>query len=226
MPKHRKHAIFAVVFAVLAGASSYLYLAGVGADAGQEVSSSRRVVVAKQDIAQGESVTRAMVELKECGGAVGRLAIDSMDAVVNKTASSPIYQGEPILASRLSSSDRGSEASYLIADGKVAIALPADPVSAVGNGIRPGDTVDILVTTEKALAGQDETRFLCAGIKVIGVGGTYPFGETKGGGLIGGVSSNGSDAIVVEANPDQARQLTHFSERAKLKFALKAKELR
>ncbi|MCL5291161.1 MAG: Flp pilus assembly protein CpaB [Actinobacteria bacterium] len=219
----RKNLIFAVACAILAGLSSLLYLSSAGQP---RAAVGRKVVVATRDIPQGEVIGTDMLAVKEVGTpTVARYAIADIAEALNKTASSSIYQGEAVLSSRLNSSDKGSEAAYLVGDGKVAIAVPADPVSAVGNAIRPGDSIDILITTDKSLTGQDETRLLYSDIRVVGVGGTYPFGEAKETGL-GGGQPPGGGTIVIEATPEQAKNITYYSEKAKLKLALRSKGAR
>lgn len=213
----KRNAFLAAIFGIIAGLSSFVYLSSAARPQSKPV---KEVVVAARDIRPGETIGEDAVQVKKLdANAVGRYAVSGVSEVLNKAASSPIYQGEPILSSRVSSSDKGSEASLMVGKGNVAIALPADSISAVGDGIRPGDSVDIFVTTDPALTGKDETILLMADVEVIGVSGVYPFGDSKAGDL-GSSRSQGGGAVIVEVAREQAGRIVYYSERAKLRLAL------
>ncbi len=213
----RRNAILAMTFSAIAGFSSFAYLSGAARPRSKPV---REVVVASRDIRPGEIIGEDSIRIREVDAeAVGRYAVADKSEVLNKAASSPIYQGEPILSSRVSSADEGSEASLMIGKGNVAVGLPADAISAVGDGVRPGDRVDIFATVDPALGGKDETVLLMSDVEVIGIGGTYPFGGSEGSDAGSGRSSGGG-AVIIEVAREQAGRIIYYSERAKLRLAL------
>jgi Flp pilus assembly protein CpaB len=70
--------------------------------------------------------------------------------VVGKFAVHQIYPGQPIIASMLidkeAIKEKRSNAAYLLAKGKVAMAFPVTTISGVARAIQAGDPVDVIAT--------------------------------------------------------------------------------
>nr|WP_290668707.1 Flp pilus assembly protein CpaB [Ardenticatena sp.] len=84
-------------------------------------------------------------------------ALTDTASVANKLATTDIYQGQPIVRDMVvdkeaaaeelgASAAQRSDVSFLIPEGKVAMAFPVNEVSSVAGAIRPGDTVDLIVS--------------------------------------------------------------------------------
>lgn len=84
-------------------------------------------------------------------------ALTDTTSVANKLATTDIYQGQPIVRDMVvdkeaaaeelgTSAAQRSDVSFLIPEGKVAIAFPVNEISSVAGAIRPGDTVDLIVS--------------------------------------------------------------------------------
>jgi pilus assembly protein CpaB len=109
------------------------------------------VVVAQQNIAQ-----RAEIPPEALGKAewpepyVPPGAYENTAEVTGKVALEPIYQGQIILPQMLLDKTKVKEtrsnASYVIPEGKVAVAFPLNNLSSVAGAIQTGDMVDLIMT--------------------------------------------------------------------------------
>ena len=110
-----------------------------------------QIIVAEQPIAPRGTIQRNQVNPKSWPKEfVPPGAITDVTRVVNRLAATRIEQGQPIVATMLISRPvpvaTGSDASYIIPVGKVAVAFPINPIAAVAGGIREGDFVDLIVS--------------------------------------------------------------------------------
>lgn len=154
-------------------------------------------------------------------------AITDKKDIVGKVALATLYQGEQILKGRVGESKASGGAAKLIEEDKVAIAIAVTEISGVGGGVRPGDRVDILSTSET------NTDILFEDIYVIGVGGQFPFGgvppvtqpQTTGeagfGGATAATSAPSTRSVILEVTPDQAKEITFAAEKTNIKLALR-----
>ncbi|MHB0976860.1 MAG: Flp pilus assembly protein CpaB [Candidatus Aquicultorales bacterium] len=213
----KRHIIFSGICGVLAGLLALVYLAG-----GRSEPELGKVIVALQDIPKGQRITPGMIGVEYAGAKIAREGFSSDKAVVNRVAGSTIFAGEPILSARIGSSDKGSEIAHVIDDGNVAIAVSADLAASVGGAIRPGDRVDIFVTTVQDERGPGKTKLLFEDVKVLAMGGDG-FDTEQDDGFIATKTAIGEGTIVIELTQDQANDATYYSETAKLKFALRSR---
>jgi Flp pilus assembly protein CpaB len=115
-----------------------------------------QVVVAKQDIHAGDTITAAMLVLKPLTiserDALGGDTYGSVDQVVGMVAGSDIASGKAIVASRDfvtsgGSAVQGKDLSPSVAQGMVAVDMEVDQTTGVGTLLIPGDHVDIILST-------------------------------------------------------------------------------
>jgi pilus assembly protein CpaB len=117
---------------------------------------TRQVVVALQNIPQRAEITSEMVgtapwsaEAIPAGG-----VFENPSEVVGKIAFYPIYPGQLILPQMVVAKSppiitpTGSIASFVIPEGKVAMAFSVSDLSSVAGAIQAGDTVDLLLTLQ------------------------------------------------------------------------------
>ena len=104
------------------------------------------VLVATVDIAAGDPVTEAAVEIQTIPGS---LVPDGAMAAVpdGRVALATIYAGEPVVEARIAPDGLRGVAALLPADSR-ALAVPTGPGSL---RLAVGDTVDVMVTTGPAL---------------------------------------------------------------------------
>ena len=138
--------LIAMVLAVAAGGGVYLYLKGMPSAkaSGPETS---YVVVASTDMTFGTTLEEQDLKVVEFPkNSVPTGAFASLDSVVAQTTKVFLVQGEPILASKLSS--MGGGLSVRIPEHMRAMSLNVNDVTGVSGFVLPGDRVDVLVTIE------------------------------------------------------------------------------
>jgi len=132
---------------VVAGACAYL----VFRIAGSRMSASRptkitRVVSAAKDIKLGTILSAPDLSTVEMAGSIPQGAILKPENAIGRGAISDIYQGEPILESRLAPAGSGGGLAATIPPGMRACAVKVDQVVGVAGFVTPGMRVDVLVS--------------------------------------------------------------------------------
>jgi Flp pilus assembly protein CpaB len=115
-----------------------------------------QVVVAKQDIHAGDTITASMLTLKPMTiserDALGGGTYGSVDQVVGTVAGSDIANGRAIVSTRDfvssgGSAIQGKDLSPSVAQGMVGVSMEVDQTTGVGTLLVPGDHVDIILST-------------------------------------------------------------------------------
>ena len=126
-----------------------------------------QIVVAKQNINAGDTITAAMVGLKAFtiseAATFGPDTFNTTDQVIGNIAAVSVASGQAITASRdfLSTAGTvtaGKDISNAITKGMVAVAMEVDQTNGVGALIVPGDHVDIILSVyvdQIALSSKD-----------------------------------------------------------------------
>lgn len=168
--------VIALVLAVAAGASVYLYLKDMPLAKGQN-SDSVPVVVARKDMTFGTTLESEHLRLVQFPkDAVPTGSYSSVDSVLSHTTKVFVVEGEPVLASKLSAI--GGGLSVRIPPNMRAMSLKINEVTGVSGFVLPGDRVDVLVTIENA-AGTNiaVTKTILQDMEVVAAGAKT---ETKG----------------------------------------------
>ncbi len=131
---------------VVAGVCAFMVYRMVGSrmSASRPVNTTR-VVAAAADIKLGTVLTAANLSTVEIAGPVPKGAILKTDDAVNRGVISDLYQGEPILESRLAAKGSGGGLAATIPPGMRASAVKVDEVVGVAGFVTPGMRVDVLV---------------------------------------------------------------------------------
>jgi pilus assembly protein CpaB len=130
---------------VIAGACAFLVYRVIGNRLGAAAPSTTRVVAASADIKLGHGLTAANLTTVEVGSVPKGAILDPKNAI-GRGVVSDIYQGEPILESRLAPVGSGGGLAATIPDGMRAIAVKVDDVVGVAGFVTPGMHVDVLVS--------------------------------------------------------------------------------
>jgi len=138
--------VLLVSFAI-AGACAFLVLKIVGArlTAAKPVVTTR-VVAAAADIPLGKVLAASDLTTVEIQGTLPKGAFLKPEDVVNRGVISDLYQGEPILASRLAPVGSGGGLAATIPQGMRALAVKVDQVVGVAGFVTPGMRVDVLAS--------------------------------------------------------------------------------
>jgi Flp pilus assembly protein CpaB len=167
-------------------------------------SDARPVLVATRDVPAGTTLrsTDLSVAYIRMDEPLYRAALpaDVLDSLVGRQI------GEPIHAHQVLASAQVADRTGLAPD-QVAITIPARPDSAVGGRLRPGDTVQVLVTVTDKSRNEARTRLVLDRARIFEVGREQAFGssslsaeaDTRGRGSIA--------SVTLAVTADQARQL-------------------
>jgi pilus assembly protein CpaB len=131
---------------VIAGACAFLVFRVIGNRLGTAGPATTRVVAAAGDIKLGTVLTASNLTTIEIAGTAPKGVILDPKNAINRGVISDLYQGEPILESRLAPVGSGGGLASTIPDGMRAIAVKVDEVVGVAGFVTPGMHVDVLVS--------------------------------------------------------------------------------
>jgi pilus assembly protein CpaB len=174
--------------------------------------SGKTVVVAARPIPVGTVLAESDVQSMPWpvdGTPVG--AFDSTQQVAGHTVLVPLAQGEPVLAARLASADKGSGGSG-VPSGMRAVSVHVSDSSGVLAQLGPGQKVDVQVLiTRKSTNGEPELRTILEGVPVLSVN-PQPEASSQGGNL---------PTVTLLANPADADTLALADSGARVRLALR-----
>ena len=131
------------------------------------------IMVAARDLQLGALVRDADLTTGDWVGPLPKGAIVSKDGVIGRGVVQQIYQGEPILDSRLAAVGSGGGMAAMIPEGMRACAVRVDDVVGVAGFVLPGMRVDVLVSGTGPGASQTQgpsVRTLLQNIQVLSAG--------------------------------------------------------
>jgi pilus assembly protein CpaB len=111
-----------------------------------------QIVVLTQPIGRGDAIRREQVELVNYPKTelmLENLFVTNVDEVVGMIAKYDMQQGVPLTASLVATPEElqgGSEASFRVPRGMVAIAIPINRLTSVAYALQPGDHVNIIAS--------------------------------------------------------------------------------
>ena len=133
-----------------------------------------RLVAAATDIKLGTVLTPSDLTTTEMAGSTPKGAILKPESIVGRGVISDIYQGEPILESRLAPAGSGGGLAATIPDGMRACAVKVDDVVGVAGFVTPGMRVDVLVSgnppNSNAATQGTVTKTILQNIQVLSAG--------------------------------------------------------
>jgi pilus assembly protein CpaB len=190
MDRRRLLLILAVFVAVIGTALVFLYVKGADKRAQDKVASTS-VLVAKQDIAAGETYDAALSAGKIVSSEVPQTVVDANTGAVSDSTqlngtivSVPVFAGQVIVASQFGDSVSAANSNLAIPKGMMAISVNLTDPDRVAGNIQNGSEVAIFVTgtlTPAAGAGPaaggtdtQATRLLLPKVTVLNVGSPQP----------------------------------------------------
>jgi len=105
-----------------------------------------RVVAAASDIKLGTVLSSSDLKMVEIAGSPPKGAIFNAEAAVGRGVISNLYEGEPVLESRLAAPGSGGGLAATIPPGMRACAVKVDDVVGVAGFVTPGMRVDVLAS--------------------------------------------------------------------------------
>ncbi len=166
--------ILVIAFVIAGGCAWLVYrLVGVRLAASKPMATAQLVAAAK-DIPLGAVITKADLTTITIAGTAPKGTILKMDDAVGRGVISEIFQGEPILESRLAGIGSGGGLAPTIPQGMRACAVRVDEVVGVAGFVIPGSRVDVLVSGNAPGPGNSnegvQTQTLLQNIQVLSAG--------------------------------------------------------
>jgi pilus assembly protein CpaB len=213
--------IGALVIAAFAVFLVNTYLTGVEESVVQQAESQKmtRIVVATQPLDFGDALTPENVRLQNFpAGSVPQGAFGSVrDALAdNRVALRPIVPGEPVLADKVSGASGRAVLAANLPEGMRAVAIPVTDVTGVAGFVRPGDTVDVILTRQIPGDGAEEydlmSDIVLERVKVLAIDQIASEGDTE---------PKVGKTAVLEVDPLQAQQVAVATKIGTLSLALR-----
>lgn len=166
--------VLLIAFVIAAGCSLLVYRIVGKRVAGAHQGSTTRVITASTDIKLGTILTAANLSTTEIAGTVPKEAILKPENAVGRGVVANIYEGEPIMESRLAPVGSGGGLAATIRQGMRACAVKVDEVVGVAGFVTPGMRVDVLISGDPPgtnSQGQGtQVRTLLQNIEVLSAG--------------------------------------------------------
>jgi len=140
--------ILLLAFVIAGGCAFVVYRLVVGRMAAPTKAATTRVVAAATDIKLGVVLNSADLTTVEIAGSLPKGAILEKDKgnVIGRGVLSNLYQGEPIIDSRLAPVGSGGGLAATIPQGMRAVAVRVDDIIGVSGFATPGMRVDVLIS--------------------------------------------------------------------------------
>jgi len=105
-----------------------------------------KILIAARDIPIGTVLADADLATSQWVGTPPKVTVTAKENVVSRGVVSQLYQGEPVLDTRLAAAGAGGGLAATIKPGMRACAIRVDEVVGVAGFVRPGMHVDVLVS--------------------------------------------------------------------------------
>jgi pilus assembly protein CpaB len=164
-------------FVVAAGASFMLYRLMASRVTTKAAASTVRVVIAARQLDLGMVLKDADLKEGDWPGVLPAGAVVKKDELIGRGVISTIYNGEPIVETRLAAKGAGGGLAATIPKGMRAVAVKVNEVVGVAGFVTPGMRVDVLIsgTPPNAQTTQQGTitKTLLQNIEVLSAGQEY-----------------------------------------------------
>lgn len=209
--------VFAALFAVFL---LYSYTQEKSAELTRDFGTKRTVVVAKEDIAEMQTINETMLEMVERPEKFvePNVVLNSEDAV-GLVALAPIKAGEQVLQSKITKPGPLTGLALQVAPTKRAISIPIDEIRGVAKLIKPGDRIDLIAAVDVG-SGQKqrkEVKTLLQDVSVLATGARVAnelpriFEDVGDGFNIENLRGNTEYSnITIEVSPEEAQEVIYI----------------
>jgi pilus assembly protein CpaB len=201
----------------IAAAGSYLVYRVVGTRLALGQQKSTRVIVAVNDVKLGSVLKDADLSTTDITGPLPKGAILKREDALGRGVVSDLYQGEPIVESRLAAVGSGGGLAATIRQGMRACAVKVDEVVGVAGFVTPGMRVDVLISGNPPgpanLVQGTKVKTLLQNIEVLSAG-TDIQKDAEG-------KPQQVQVVNLLVTPDQAELLSLASNQTKIQLVLR-----
>jgi len=214
----RVQIILLSAFAV-AALCSYLVYKVVGNRLASQQVKTTRVIVAANDVKLGSVLKDTDLGTVDMSGSLPKGAIVSRQEAIGRGVISDLYQGEPVLESRLAAPGAGGGLAATIRPGMRACAIRVDEVVGVAGFVTPGMHVDVLISgvppeaTSSGPPQGPQVRTLLQDMEVLSAG-TDISRDSDG-------KPQQVQVVNLLVTPEQAEQLSLASNQTKIQLVLR-----
>lgn len=182
-----------------------------------DLSAPAPALVAEKYIASGARIDKSLVAVRMVPRAfIQPGALRAAEEAEGQMALAPMAPGEQILANKMTTG--GVALALAVPPGKRAVTLAVDPAGGVAGLLKPGDLVDVFVTSDDGAGPR--TIALIQGAPVLAVGRNFSAQPAKTEAQAFGDVSDGT--VTLAALPFEAEQLTHLEQTVRIKLVLRA----
>jgi len=183
--------------------------------------STKRVVVAKEDIVEMETVNESKLEyIDRPVDFIQPEAITEPEEAIGQVAAVPIMKGEQLVKTKLLLPGPYTGLSFEVSPGKRALTLPIDDMRGVSKLLRPGDRIDIVAALDygKGADAKREVRTILQDVIVLATGQNIVnqlprrFEVDANGKTVNRVALSGQpfNTITIEAKPEEVQHLVYI----------------
>ena len=216
---NKKLLVVALVLSLLTAILVYQYLNGVTGSTEQQVVS---VIVAKVDIGPKTKITPEMVsEVKVPAEYLQPGAVTSLDKVVGSLVREQIVSGEQVNERRLVREGKAVGFTGIIPRDKRALTVAVTEVTGVAGFVKAGDYIDVLVTFDATMAGDNVSHVLMQNILVLASNHDTEIGVTDTTVKDSARELSKAGTVTMAVTPDEAAKLTLAEEKGKIRLALR-----
>src|ERR1700733_1758763 len=202
---------------VVAALCSYLVYRVIGNRLGAVQPKATRVIVAATDIKLGSLLRDVDLSTADFVGSLPKGAILKKADAIGRGVVSNLYQGEPIIDSRLAAAGSGGGLAATIRPGMRACAVKVDEVVGVAGFVTPGMRVDVLISGNPPgpanLVQGTKVKTLLQNIEVLSAG-TDIQKDAEG-------KPQQVQVVNLLVTPDQAELLSLASNQTKIQLVLR-----
>jgi pilus assembly protein CpaB len=164
--------VLVFAFVVAAGASLLLYRLMAARAPARANMPTAKVIVASHNLELGSMIKDSDLKQGDWSGTVPQGAMLKKEDAIGRGVISAIYDGEPILESRLAPKGAGAGLASMIPPGMRAVAVHVNEVVGVAGFVVPGMRVDVLISGSPQQANNQgtQTRTLLQNIEVLSAG--------------------------------------------------------
>lgn len=158
---------------VIAAVSSYLVFRVAGSQMHPQQPVTTQILVAAHDLELGTLIKDADLSTAEWVGPLPKTVLTKKEAIIGRGVVSQLYQGEPIIESRLAAVGAGAGMASTIPPGMRACAVRVNEVVGVAGFVIPGMHVDLIISgTELGAASSQgpKVKTILQNIQVLSAG--------------------------------------------------------
>lgn len=212
-------AIIALIFSLLAAVLVYSYLQNL---ASQQTKQGQPVVVAKTDIAPKTKLTTEMLKVVSVPPEyIQPGAVQDINKAVGVVVREQIAAGEQVTQRRLVIAGRTGGFTTIIPANKRAVTVAVTDVSGVAGLVKPGDYVDIIVTFDDKMVGDNLSQIFLQNVRVLATNRETESASPGDSAKKDMTAPTSKLTVTLAVSPDDAAKLAVADEKGKIRMALR-----